>query len=273
MIGEYGKSTVRQRKINRSVVLRRVLLALIVLCVAAIGIKAGTGFDSFALFPVGRVEVYGNGFVTKTEVLRLIGLDANRSILTFSRGRARKRLLADRRVQGAEIVKLLPDTLRVYVVEKSKKMLLEAGGQAYWLSKDGVVLGAVGLSEAGTAAVRSRPVVTLESNIVDIKIGGKPGNILLDGILAAAGEIEKDYPGFYGRIQSFCVEQDGVHLLLSDARFQVYLGNTVTKEKLEQLRALLFVLNTTYPAGRGHGAIEIDMSFSQAAVRQIGVIK
>ena len=38
MIGEYGKSTVRQRKINCSVVLRRILLALIVLCVAAIGI-------------------------------------------------------------------------------------------------------------------------------------------------------------------------------------------------------------------------------------------
>jgi hypothetical protein len=271
MIGEYGKSTVRQRKINRRVALRRVMLALIVLCVAAIGIRAGAGFDSFVLFPVGRVEVYGNGFVTKTEVLRLIGLDANRSILTFRRGRARKRLLADKRVQGAEIVKLLPDTLRVYVVEKSKKMLLEAGGQAYWLSKDGVVLGAAVLS--GAAAVRSGPVVTLESNIVDIKIGGKPGNILIDGILAAAGEIEKEHPGFYGRIQSFSVEQDGVHLLLSDARFQVYLGNTVTKEKLEQLRALLFVLNTTYPAGRGHAAIEIDMSFSQAAVRQIGVTK
>jgi cell division septal protein FtsQ len=116
MIGEYGKSTVRQRKINRRVALRRVMLALIVLCVAAIGIRAGAGFDSFVLFPVGRVEVYGNGFVTKTEVLRLIGLDANRSILTFRRGRARKRLLADKRVQGAEIVKLLPDTLRVYVV-------------------------------------------------------------------------------------------------------------------------------------------------------------
>jgi hypothetical protein len=284
MIGEYGKSTVRPRK-----VLRKILLGLITVLLLLIIVKSLAGSGSLVLFPISRVQIFGTTCVSKREVLELIRLDARKSILSFNKAQARRSLLEDARVSGVEIVKLFPDTLRIYVVEKEKKMLLKvenlkagdwktggaaASGEVYWLSRDGVVLAP---ATEDSVSGGTRPFVTLGLNNDDIKVGGRTGNYLLESALEALGGIESRYPGFYRLIENVSIESDGVHVRLDDKRYAIYLGDSVTEEKFEQLRALLLVLKSRQIPGKGSdgtggaqkaGSIEIDMSSSQAATRK-----
>ena len=278
MIGEYGKSAVKPRKI-----LRKVLLGLVTLLALLIVGKSIAGSGSLVLFPISRVQIFGTSNVSKREILELMRLDARKSILAFNKAQARRSLLGDARVSGAEIVKLFPDTLRVYVVEKEKKMLLKvqphetgdtgAGGM-FWLSRDGVVLAP---APEDSASGTERPFITLGANRDDIEIGGRTGDYLLESALEALGGIESRYPGFYRRIENVSIGRDGVRVRLDDERYAIYFGDSVTEEKFEQLRALLLVLQSgRYPregsAGTGgsakEGLIEIDMSSSQAAIRK-----
>jgi hypothetical protein len=284
MIGEYGKSTVRPRK-----VLRKILLGLITLLVLLIIVKSIAGSGSLVLFPISRVQIFGTTHVSKREVLELIRLDARKSILTFNKAQAKRSLLGDARVSGVEIVKLYPDTLRVYVAEKEKKMILvvenrkigdsDSGGaadsgKAFWLSRDGVILAPAPEDAASGSA---RPFITLSANNDDIKVGGRTGSYLLESVLEALGGIESRYPGFYRLIENVSIGRDGVHVRLDDERYVIYFGDSVTEEKFEQLRALLLVVETRQSPGKGAvgnggaaeaGAVEIDMSSSQAAIRE-----
>jgi hypothetical protein len=211
-------------------------------------------------------------------------LDARKSILTFNKAQAKRFLLGDARVSGVEIVKLLPDTLRVYVVEKEKKMLLKVekgdrGTGLYWLSRDGVILApALEVPASGAELPGSEgPHITLDANNDDIKVGGRTGDDLLENAIEALGGIEGRFPGFYRRIETVSIGRDGVRVRLDDERYSIYFGDSVTADKFEQLRALLLVLQSgrssgTTAAGAGRsakdGAIEIDMSSSQAAIRK-----
>jgi hypothetical protein len=297
MIGEYGKSAVKPRK-----VLRKVLLGLITLLVLLIVGKSIAGSGSLALFPVSRVQIFGTTYISKREVLELMRLDARKSILAFNKAQARRSLLGDARVSGVEIVKLFPDTLRIYVVEKEKKMLLrvhgretgDTAGGVFWLSRDGVVLapasedtasvpegqpsnrpGSEGQGSEGPGS--EGPHITLEANSDDITIGGRTGDFLLESALAALGGIESRYPGFYRLIENVSIGHDGVRVSLDDARYAIYFGDSVTEEKFERLRSLLLVLQSRRSPEKGEagtggaamaGVIEIDMSSSQAAIRK-----
>jgi hypothetical protein len=298
MISEYGKSTVKPRKI-----LRKVLLGLITLLVLLIIGKSIAGSGSLVLFPISRIQIFGTSYVSKREILELMRLDARKSIITFNKAQARRSLLGDVRVSGVEIVKLFPDTLRVYVVEKEKKMLLKVqdrktgdlggGGAAaadlFWLSRDGVILAPAledsasdptrpGSAHPGPESLGSEgPIITLGANIDDIKVGGRTGDYLLESALEALGGVESRYPGFYRLIETVSIGRDGVRVRLDDERYAIYFGDSVTEEKFEQLRALLLVLQSRQSPGIGaaatggtakDGVIEIDMSSSQAAIRR-----
>jgi hypothetical protein len=108
------------------------------------------------------------------------------------------------------------------------------------------------------------------SNTVDIEVGGRTGDYLLESVLEALGGIESLYPGFFRRIENVSIERDGVRVRLDDERYSVYFGETASVEKFEQLRALLLVLESRNAAGGGAtaGSIGIDMSSSQAAIAQ-----
>ncbi len=259
MIEEYRKSDIRSKRIIRAILAFCVGILLILLL-----IKVFSVIKKSSILPIKQVEIYGTQYIDKSEIVKRMNLDTDRSILFFNSRSARLSLLQDGRISGIELVKVYPDTLKIYVAEKDKKYLLFTGSVLYWLSKDGTVL-----IESNEERDTTIPLITMNSNNDDIKIGEQIPNFMVRGIISSLAEIEKVYPQFYKRLYSFSVNEKGVYVRLKDGKYRVYLGNEINKEKFEKLRALLIVLES-----KGDDVIaldeiiEIDMSFSHAAVRR-----
>jgi hypothetical protein len=219
------------------------------------------GLERVAVLPVKEVQIYGNSYMKSTELLRMMKIESNRSLLFFNKRSAKMKLLGDKRISGAELLKVWPHTLKVYVAEKEQKYQLAGAGGRYWLSVDGVVL-----SRIETGEEERMPLITLQANSDDIRIGEEISSFLIRDILASLREIEKKYPDFYGHLHAFSVGPGGVDAFFNDRRYRVYLGNSVSEEKLSKLRALLLVLE------KGDSSVneitEIDMSVSYAAVQK-----
>lgn len=271
MIEEYRKNEVRSKKI-----IRIILASCIVILVLLLLIKMISGIRKAVILPIKRVQIYGNTYIQNNEIVKIIDLDTGSSILFFNRKRAKLSLLQDKRISGIEIVKEYPDTLRIYIAEKEKKFLIKFliknlinnslmdAEHTYWLSSEGVIL-----KETTGRDLEMFPFITINVNNDDIRIGDLIDNFMVVGILSSIKEIENVYPEFYKRIHSFSVNERGIHVRFKDNNYRVYLGNTITREKCEKLRALILVLENLYADMISDNEIlEIDLSFSNAAVRK-----
>jgi len=214
------------------------------------------------ILPVKKLQIYGNRYVMEGEIIRLLKIDASTSILLFDREKAIERILHDRRIRRASVVKMYPDTLRVYISEKNIAAIVAAGDTRYAVSTDGIVLNTVKGRESG-----EYPLITLKSNNDDIKIGNEIQNIVVKNLLVALNEFKKRYPDFSARIDNAVVDKSGVYVYL--AGYRVYMGAETTLSKLVRLRALIHVLEDTGDFDdQYNGMTDIDMSFSHAAVRR-----
>ncbi len=259
MIEESRKDTLRSRK-----VVRFILVLLISMLIALVLVRMGIGVRVATILPIERVQIFGNSSVTNGEIARLIGLDSEHSLLFFSRERAMRLLRQDARIERVEVVKVYPDTLRIFIAEKERGAALEHAEKLYWLSQDGVVLSAMDERSPG-----DYPFITFLSDNDDIKTGYRVENSMLLNLLEEVLRFRKDYPEFFRFVDSFSVDDSGITVYLHDARYRVYLGSSVTKDKLKRLRALQIVLQTIHPDPASKKKVfEIDMSFSHAAVRE-----
>jgi hypothetical protein len=259
MIDGYGKSEVRYRKVIRIILVMCIGVLILLLGIKILGSSAKT-----AVLPIKKVQIFGNTYTRSDELLRMINLDTSRSLLFFNNKAAKIMLLSDRRISGVEIVKVYPDMLKIYVAEKRSRFQLAHGEHTYWMSADGIVLGAVPEGEELIV-----PLITLISNNDDIKIGEEIANFMVFDLLGSLKELERLHPDFYKRIELFHITESGVYMYFKDRGYRVYLGNRITEEKFEKLRALTLVLENYAPDDDSVGDIkEIDMSLSYAAVRK-----
>jgi cell division protein FtsQ len=259
MIDGYRKTEARSKRTARAVILASTGALVIAISVRVMSVSIGG-----LIFPIKEVRIYGNTFIAGNELLRIMDVDSGKSLLFFNTRAARSRLLADGRVSGAQLLKVWPGTLKVYVAEKERKFQLVRGERRYWLSAEGIVLSQVKAGEEERS-----PTVTLQSNNDDIDIGKAIGNFLMADALDSLGKIEKRYPEFYRTLSSIAVGAQGVELYVKGKDFRVYLGNSVSEEKLEKLRALLLVLESDGSGEMSPDQIrEIDLSLSYAAVRK-----
>ena len=111
------------------------------------------------------------------------------------------------------------------------------------------------------------PLISLNENNDDISIGSTVDNFMVGDIIGSMQKLNNLYPDFYDSIESFYVSNDGIYVGMKNNDDKIYFGSTVTVEKLEKLRALLLVLDKRYK-NVNEGGWEIDMSFSNAAVRK-----
>jgi hypothetical protein len=92
---------------------------------------------------------------------------------------------------------------------------------------------------------------------------------MVTNLLTAVGQFQPEYPDFSARIESFSVDDTGIWVWLDDASYRIYLGSRVDYEKLRRLRALIIVLESRDEESTYNpGWIDIDMSFTHAAVRE-----
>ncbi len=260
MINECDKGEVRSKRL-----LRGVLIAIIGILIILLLIKLGSGIGSLVIFPIKKVQIYGNVHMTKREVLQIMNLDASNSMITFNKKKAKRLILQDKRVVSIEMVKLYPDTLRIYIKEKLKEAVLVANSNTYWVSDDGIILSKFNETEDIKYSDLNYPYITLKSYNDDIKSGEEINNFIVIDIINSLISIKEEYSDFYGLIRSFSIQEDGVYVILKNNNYLIYFGSDVTKVKLEKLRALLIVLKGLYQT---EDILEIDMSGSHAAVKK-----
>ncbi len=240
------------------------LLALIAVLISLLMLKLGMREGLSVILPVKKVQIYGNRYVLEGEIIRLLKIDSSTSMLLFDREKAVERILHDRRIGRAAVVKMYPDTLRVYISEKDTAAVVAAGDRLCAVSEDGIVLGMVKEGEPG-----EHPLITLKTNNDDIKTGNEIQNIVVKNLITVLNAFKKKYPAFSGRIDSAVVDESGAFVYLSDGRYRVYMGTDATVRKLVRLRALVHVLEDTGDFDEQYsGMTDIDMSFSHAAVRR-----
>jgi len=253
------KSAVRPKKRVRAV-----LLALIAVLISLLMLKLGMRAGLSVILPVKKVQIHGTRYVTEGEIIQLLRIDASTSMLFFDREKADDRILLDRRIKRAAVVKMYPDTLRVYISEKDAAAVIAAGQRYYAVSADGVVL-----NTAKDRDSEMHPLITLNSINDDIKTGNEIQNIVVKNLITALYEFKKEYPAFSARIDTAAVDESGAYIYLSGGRYRVYMGTDSTVKKLIRLRALVHVLEDTGDFDKQYsGTTDIDMSFSHAAVRR-----
>jgi hypothetical protein len=242
---------------------RFLLIAGIGLMAVLLGIRIIPELGVGTVLPIRNIRIFGVRFVSKREIIQRLGVDSARSLVFFHTRAGELELLRDQRVARVEMVKVYPETLKVHILEKEPRAVVDVSGRAYLVSGDGVVLG-----EEDSSDYSDYPHITLIANSDDIKSGYPVKNVLLLNYLAALAEMEGEYPGYAELIDAVTIDGSGVSVAAGEGRYRVYLGSTVTTEKLEKMRAILLVLDEPAPAGAGPGTFDIDMNFSHAAVQE-----
>jgi len=127
--------------------LGRVLLGVAVLAVlggvtaSAWVLKTYLGRDSrFRIAGTDNIEAIGLTQVSRAEMLPVFGEDVGRNIFFIPLNERRKQLEAIPWVEHASVMRLLPDQIRVSIVERQPVAFVRQGQQIGLVDKDGVLL-------------------------------------------------------------------------------------------------------------------------------------
>jgi len=106
-----------------------------------IAAKTYLGRDSrFRIAGAGNIEATGITEVSRAEMLPVFGEDFGRNIFFVPLGERRKQLEAIPWVEHATVMRLLPDQIRVSIVEREPVAFVRQGQQIGLVDKDGVLL-------------------------------------------------------------------------------------------------------------------------------------
>jgi cell division protein FtsQ len=143
----------------------RVMLALSALVVIAIFILAGLVVKNFLdhdprfrIDSSSSIQIDGNSQLTRADLLTVFGSDIGRNLFFIPLTERRKELERVPWVAHATVMRLMPNQLRVAIVERTPIAFVRVGNQVKLVDADGVILD---MSPAALAAKHySFPVVT-----------------------------------------------------------------------------------------------------------------
>ena len=116
---------------------KRPLLTLLIL--ALIGAGAWYTLHS-QLFTIKKIDVRGNSFYTKSQIVELSGIRTGINLFEFESRPARDAILADPYIKYCKFERVLPDTVRITVEERAEYAAVPYGEQYVLLDEDGLVL-------------------------------------------------------------------------------------------------------------------------------------
>ena len=94
----------------------------------------------FRIAGTGDIETVGLAEVNRSEILPIFGEDVGRNIFFVSLGERRKQLEQIPWVQQATVMRLLPDEIRVSIIERTPVAFVRHGQQIGLVDADGVLL-------------------------------------------------------------------------------------------------------------------------------------
>ena len=215
--------------------------------------------ERFVIQSSSSIAVEGNEHLTKAQLLSIFGEDVERNIFTVS--------LADRKaelerlpwVEHATVMRLLPDHIRVSVVERTPVAFVRQGSQIGLVDKNGVLLdmGAdqkehysfpvvTGIGADDPLSTRTARMKIYERFTSDLDAGG-------DKISQKLSEIDLSNP-------------EDVKALIPDtsADILVHFGDTDFLERYQKYQSHLAEWRTQYPK-----LSSVDMRYDRQAVLEM----
>lgn len=129
---------------------QRSFLASLFVIVLSYGFTAGghlsfllNHFSAYTGVVIKHVEIQGLRYLTREQILTVLGYQAQQSLLDFDVWEARRRLLELPWVEDVQLVKSYPDRLKISVVERTPLAILQEGKSYYLLDQSGVRLARV----------------------------------------------------------------------------------------------------------------------------------
>lgn len=263
MIERFGRTHTVARKPTR--VLLLIGIGILLMFVV---INLATRVRTFQIFPLRSVVVMGNNILSTEEILTLTGLSADQSLLSIRKSVVLRKLLRDKRIASAEVIKIYPDKLKILLSEVPGRVLINMGKEVYVSSSDGLILKKLDNSGEVNPHYKDFIEITLNEKNVDIKVGDYIGSILTREAIAAFSGMKVKSSEIYRMIDRIVVESQGITVILNrraEPVREVYLGFSIDSEKLEKLRAVLLVTKKIYGNTSSH--VYIDLSSSYAAVK------
>jgi cell division protein FtsQ len=246
----------------KKLLLRAFLLALLAAAASSPfwGPRAGRRIDWFA---AERVEVTGASLMAPHEVLRASGVRVGLNVWTdpapYVAALRRNPAVAD-----AEIVRVLPRTLRIRVTEKSPAVLVQAGTLRP-ATADGEVL--------AVDPARASIDLPLFTGRVRIDRSGRIADAETRAALAEAGRLGALEPALMARVSEVRpAGRDGLRLILSAPAADLLVRDGISPEAVVRLRAALDDVARRAAADTvRHGRPVLDARFDdQVVVRREG---
>ncbi len=145
----------------------RIAAGFTVVTIAGLGIAGAVTARSmllhderFVIPSSAAIAIEGNQHVTKAQLLSIFGEDVDHNIFTVSLAERRTELERLPWVEHATVMRLLPDHMRVSIVERTPVAFVRQGGHIGLVDKGGVLMDMASGAAANAAARYSFPVVT-----------------------------------------------------------------------------------------------------------------
>ena len=217
--------------------------------------------ERFVIQRSSFISIEGNQHLTQAQLLSVFGEDVERNIFTVSLAQRRAELEALPWVQHATVMRLLPDHLRVSIVERTPVAFVRQGGRIGLVDASGVLLDMP--ADAPGAAHYSFPVVT---------------GIGVDDPLSTRAARMKIYEQFTGELDSKgekisqqlsevdLSSPEDVKALIADdgAEVLVHFGDSDYLERYKKYKAHLSEWRTQYPK-----LASVDMRYDRQVVLEM----
>jgi cell division protein FtsQ len=217
--------------------------------------------ERFVIPDSSAIAVEGNRHVTKAQLLSIFGGDVERNIFTVSLAERRAELERLPWVEHATVMRLLPDHLRVSIVERTPMAFVRQGGHIGLVDKSGVLMDMV--SGANEKEHYSFPVVT--GITADEPLSTRAARMKIFERFAT----ELDAGG--GKISDGLSEVDlsspeDVKALMPDDRGEVlvHFGDTDFLDRYQKYKDHLAEWRTQYPR-----LAAVDMRYDRQAVLEM----
>ncbi len=149
--GRSGLGTGLRLRFTRSVIpaTTRGRIAGAAVLVLSLGLLAGAGYegqhyllhdDRFDVAGSSAIQIEGNSHLTRAQLLSVFGEDVDRNIFTVSLANRRAELERLPWVEHATVMRLLPDRLRVSIVERTPVAFVRQGSKIGLVDRTGVLL-------------------------------------------------------------------------------------------------------------------------------------
>ena len=239
-------------------VVRRVLLLALLAGVASTpwwGPRAGR---RIAWFAAERVEVTGARMLAPHEVLKASGVTVGLNVWTDPAPYVAA-LRRDPAVADAEIVRVLPRTLRIRVTEKAPAALVQAGTLRP-ATADGEVL--------AVDPARTSVDLPLFTGRVRMDRRGRIADAEARAALAEAGRLGALEPALMARVSEVRpLGRDGLRLILSSPAADLLVRDGISPEAVVRLRAALDdVVRRAAADTTAHGRPVLDARFDDQVV-------